>query len=199
MGLPIMKEFCCGISIKKGALIIGYSGLLLTLLSIIPLGVDAPDFKDYIIRELNKSTHANMDDILQAADEVFNICYGIIFTLIGLSLLIGLLLVIGIHKNNRCCMYPWLILSGIGCILLIFCSILLTLILPVSFFAGDSREVFSSTQKFSAFCATITNTIINCYMFLIVYAHFKSISFSNEGFSTFVNTEAGKSYPKQYA
>ncbi|KAK9496366.1 hypothetical protein O3M35_011760 [Rhynocoris fuscipes] len=183
MALPILDRSVCGLSIKTGSLIIGYLSLAHAILSIIQVvsytvvfaeypqyfenftSSDTPEFDDPSVREKRMQLAMSVVISIIVACVIFAVA----------NLIIDILFVVGIHKKRPNFMLPWIVLSGVGCVLVLSFLGLGAVGLVITFVQALISGTAATFFSFLAVMILYTMlSVISIYCFIIVYSYYRT-------------------------
>lgn len=158
--LRMQKFFCCW-SLRIGSLIIGYLGLISSVLQ--SAGGAAQLAYLTVPSVPENSTEVQTIDVQQYSEYIaIGIAYHVI------SFFFNLALVYGIHKFKRECLLPWLIFKGFEWVAVVILSIIATIV-----YGNNSQiETYSIVILIGllVFCVWLAT-----YMFLCVYSYYHEL------------------------
>uniref|UniRef100_A0A069DQF5 Putative membrane protein n=1 Tax=Panstrongylus megistus TaxID=65343 RepID=A0A069DQF5_9HEMI len=188
MRLPKVNNFLGCMTIHTGAAIIGWLCLINSIFVLISLTTYAAEFsqiseaqQESMIERLGNYPQNDTTDKEDIKTVVYyvQVIFWFIFAIGICKFLIDLFLVIGVHKKNHYLMLPWLIMQGLGCILL-FTALIIWSVLILMFLVQILSNGGDDHQFFRAIAITlglIINSVLASYCFLIVhtcYTNFKN-------------------------
>ncbi|XP_039293408.1 uncharacterized protein LOC111058824 [Nilaparvata lugens] len=167
MGLPVVKESCCGCTLETGAKIIGYVHLILSLMGLLMIGVILGSIlTDESIQKSDKPvlpTAVPPDERLFISYEL-SVAFAIFLPLAPAVVgILSLFLLIGTKKKNSYLLLPWLI--GVGLLIITY---ILFLLLFVFFY-------FYRGRLNNHFVSVTIKTCVFTYCFIVVYSYFKEL------------------------
>ncbi|XP_024083758.1 uncharacterized protein LOC106667609 [Cimex lectularius] len=195
MALPVLKEFLCGMSVRTGALIIGWLCLINSLFTLLPVIIYTGMYLemstdqenkliDWLTNETEQKIYGNesVSPIGHSDNEEFvrNAMEGTVLFLIlsGLiSVIAATMLICGIHKKNGCLMLPWLVLDAKSCILTFLTFVFWLIIMPFSKVSADGHFLTDLYTKAAITCILFFSVVVPAYAFLVVYTCYRNAKY----------------------
>ncbi|XP_073991749.1 uncharacterized protein [Rhodnius prolixus] len=185
MRFPMLNKFLGCMTIQTGAAIIGWLCLINSVFVLFSLTAYAAEFSQIseaqqasMIERLGnypESEKLDKEDIKTVIHYV-QIVFWFFFAIGICKFLIDMFLVIGVHRKNHYLMFPWLILQGVGCILL-FAALILWSVLIFMFLVQLFSDGADGHQFFRAIAITlglVINSALASYCFLVVHTCYRS-------------------------
>uniref|UniRef100_A0A170XPC1 Uncharacterized protein n=1 Tax=Triatoma infestans TaxID=30076 RepID=A0A170XPC1_TRIIF len=188
MRLPKVNSFLGCMTVHTGAAIIGWLCLINSIFVLISLTTYAAEFSQIseaqqaaMIERLGNYPQYDTTDKEDVKTVVYyvQVVFWFIFAIGICKFLIDLFLVIGVHKKNHYLMLPWLIMQGLGCVLLftaliLWCAMILMFLVQI-LSSGEENHQF--IKAIAITIGLIINSALASYCFLIVhtcYTNFKN-------------------------
>ncbi|XP_075233680.1 uncharacterized protein LOC142331568 [Lycorma delicatula] len=145
INLPMLKECCCGCTLRTGTMIIGFLSLIAAII-----------VSCITIVSLNTLQHLKQAHVLDIALEM------IVLAVRFVQIILSLLLIVGTHKGRASYICPWLVLS----LFLVLIESFYLLLMACELIVGTlNSQIFS-------LCTHISVTI---YFLLVVFSHYREI------------------------
>jgi len=195
------SKYSCGCSLRGGTLFIGWTCIVVGIMVSVPFIRYSPTLLKFLAEDLFPGGNARLNaelghtpsmgkssaivycsqmisflfaEFVSATLERANMaCALVILFFASITFILSGLLVLGVYTNNRYCIIPWLLASGMCCLVTVPATLIRVASVP--FMVMENSPVFNLNKEIVICIGATLHACFQTYLFLIVHSHFQKM------------------------